>query len=72
MGLLGDGRKFDMGYIIFDKDGRMQTQTLAGNPATAWFKFFGRRQATRKEREQWRARGFRCHFVTVQQSSLKS
>lgn len=71
MGKLADGRKFDMGYIVFDSDGRMQVQTLAGNRAASWGKFLGRSR-TRKEREYWKSRGFRCHFVIVEQSSLKA
>lgn len=71
MGQLADGRMFDMGYIIFDTNSSFaQLHTLAANRAKAWHAMFGRR-LSRKEREEWQAKGFRCVFVIVEQSSTK-
>lgn len=64
MGRLADGRVYELGYIIFDGDGRAQLHTMRANRAESWKAFFGRKM-DRAERESWRARGFRCVFATV-------
>jgi hypothetical protein len=64
---------FGMGYIIADDDGRIQFNTLACNRADCWrlflpYQYNGSKAELKKVRDKYKAQGFRCVFVIVEQS----
>jgi hypothetical protein len=61
------GKVWYVGYIIADSDGRAQDTTLRSNRRDSWGAFL-RSQNSRKNRERWKRRGFRCVFVVTAES----